>query len=380
MTYHEYRTQALHAYNTYKKADNPDEAARTTFVSCSSMQEQICAQLPYREFAPGAYAMDLQEFIQRYPIQADTYIFSDAPALWRLRQIYPYVTAYATQTLVLFITHNTTISEPIHLQTFLTESRIQDSCTACIVILETGTQATIIDTPLSKATGTNSTAIIFYTAPDAKLSLLSHLPCQDFPKNNTAQQAYAYLFRCRQNSRITATYLLHAKIKTDMWLDVQLEEPDACVTIQGLYAFSESTTARIITQQQHTAPNTTSLITMNGCLLGNAHATYHGRIHIATQAQGSVAQQRNRTLLMSDTAHAISIPSLEAIAHQVHCTHASATGTINNQELVYCMMRGLTEIQARTILLRGFVETALGTEHVPLLTPTIDRICEEITS
>src|SRR4029077_6031871 len=117
--------------------------------------------------------------------------------------------------------------------------------------------------------------------------------------------------------------------------------------------------ARIMSEQHHTAPNTTSTVTINGCLTERAHALYHGRIHITPAAQGSTAQQRNHTLIASDTAHAVSTPSLEALAHQVHCVHASAVGTLDAQALAYLVMRGLTEAQARILLLRGFIHASV---------------------
>jgi ABC-type transport system involved in Fe-S cluster assembly, permease component len=61
---------------------------------------------------------------------------------------------------------------------------------------------------------------------------------------------------------------------------------------------------------------------------------------------GRNAQKTNATgepnLLLSDSAHADSIPGLEIMANDVRCTHGATLGRINREELFYLMARGLS--------------------------------------
>ena len=50
-------------------------------------------------------------------------------------------------------------------------------------------------------------------------------------------------------------------------------------------------------------------------------------IRVEEGAQKTNAYQENRNLLLSDTAHADSIPGLEIMANDVRCTHGATLGT-----------------------------------------------------
>jgi Fe-S cluster assembly protein SufD len=51
--------------------------------------------------------------------------------------------------------------------------------------------------------------------------------------------------------------------------------------------------------------------------------------------------QANRNLMLDKTARADSIPGLEIEADDVRCTHASAIGKLDEEELFYLMSRGI---------------------------------------
>jgi Fe-S cluster assembly protein SufD len=300
--------------------------------------------------------MDIQDFIQRYPQQAHAYTVSTATSVWQQHQKYASSAAYASRTLVISISAGVHVSEPIQLQSLLGHSSLSDTYDACIIILEPYAQATFVDT-YSRLGGTHAWCIIAHVGDHANLCMLY----DQYAGDHTTIEA-AYLFRCGQASNTTVTYLMHSHAHADIRFDVQLVGADAQAHIQGLYALSGTAHTRIMTEQTHQVRDTTSSIRINGLLTGSADATYHGRIHIVRDAHGSVAHQRNHTLLVSETAQTVSTPSLEALAHQVQCVHASAVGTLDTQALAYLMMRGMAVTEARRLLLHGFIHSSVGTQ------------------
>ena len=63
-----------------------------------------------------------------------------------------------------------------------------------------------------------------------------------------------------------------------------------------------------------------------------------------------------RNLLLSPEAHADAIPGLEILADDVRCTHAAAIAQVDKNQLFYLTSRGLTEADAKSLVIEGFLE------------------------
>jgi Fe-S cluster assembly protein SufD len=110
------------------------------------------------------------------------------------------------------------------------------------------------------------------------------------------------------------------------------------------------------TLQSHLAPSTTSDFAFKGALRDSATAVWRGMISVAKDAQKTNAYQENRNLLLSDQAHADSIPGLEIQANDVRCTHGATVSQVDRDELFYCMARGLSRGEAERLIVRGFYQ------------------------
>jgi Fe-S cluster assembly protein SufD len=108
------------------------------------------------------------------------------------------------------------------------------------------------------------------------------------------------------------------------------------------------------TFQQHIAPSTTSDFAFKGALRDHATAVWRGMIRVEPDAQKTNAYQENRNLLLSEHAHADSIPGLEIMANDVRCTHGATIGQVDREQLFYLMARGLSRAEAERLIVRGF--------------------------
>src|SRR5205809_3897657 len=77
-------------------------------------------------------------------------------------------------------------------------------------------------------------------------------------------------------------------------------------------------------------------------------------IKVENNAHRTNAYQENRNLLLSETAHADSIPGLEIEANDVRCTHGATVGQVDRDQLFYLMARGLPRGEAERLIVRGF--------------------------
>jgi Fe-S cluster assembly protein SufD len=138
-----------------------------------------------------------------------------------------------------------------------------------------------------------------------------------------------------------------------------LNGPGATSRVTGAYFADGDQHLDYDTFQEHIAPSTESDFAFKGALRGSAHAVWRGMIRVEPDAQKTNAYQENRNLLLSETAHADSIPGLEIMANDVRCTHGATLGRVNREELFYLMTRGLSRAEAERLIVRGFFQDVL---------------------
>jgi Fe-S cluster assembly protein SufD len=144
-----------------------------------------------------------------------------------------------------------------------------------------------------------------------------------------------------------------------VWIENDLAGEGATSRVTGAYFADGEQHLDYDTFQEHIAPNTESDFAFKGALRENATAVWRGMIRVEEGAQKTNAYQENRNLLLSDKAHADSIPGLEIMANDVRCTHGATLGKVNRDELFYLMARGLSRAEAERLIVRGFFQDVL---------------------
>jgi Fe-S cluster assembly protein SufD len=144
-----------------------------------------------------------------------------------------------------------------------------------------------------------------------------------------------------------------------VWIENDLVGPGATSRVTGAYFADGDQHLDYDTFQEHAAPNTESDFAFKGALRERATAVWRGMIRVEENAQKTNAYQENRNLLLSNEAHADSIPGLEIMANDVRCTHGATLGRIDREELFYLMARGLSRAEAERLIVRGFFQDVL---------------------
>ncbi|WP_411069894.1 Fe-S cluster assembly protein SufD [Streptomyces sp. cmx-4-25] len=106
----------------------------------------------------------------------------------------------------------------------------------------------------------------------------------------------------------------------------------------------------------HNTPHCKSNVAYKGALQGEgAHAVWIGDVLIQAAAEGTDTYELNRNLVLTDGARVDSVPNLEIETGEIAgAGHASATGRFDDEQLFYLMARGIPEIEARRLVVRGF--------------------------
>ena len=128
---------------------------------------------------------------------------------------------------------------------------------------------------------------------------------------------------------------------------------------------------------EHASPHCGSRQFYNGILDGHAHGVFHGRIVVHKAAQKTDAKQTNRNLLLSDDAQVDTKPQLEIYADDVKCTHGATIGQIEENALFYLRSRGISEDDARKLLLMAFAEECVGRMHDGAARNHVEKLIRE---
>jgi len=163
---------------------------------------------------------------------------------------------------------------------------------------------------------------------------------------------------CKENSSYTLSFLILDSAKLN--LELILEGENSEINVKGAYLLKDSEVT-INTIQRHKIQNSVSNLDIRGLLLGSSKAEYRGKILIEHGASFSNASQLNKNILLSENAHAVSIPSLEVFTNDVKCSHGSASGPLDREQMLYLMSRGFDENLAKRELIKAtFAELDLG--------------------
>jgi Fe-S cluster assembly protein SufD len=108
---------------------------------------------------------------------------------------------------------------------------------------------------------------------------------------------------------------------------------------------------------EHIAEHTKSRVNYKGALNGDgARTVWVGDVLIGAHAAGTDTYEQNRNLVLSEGTRADSIPNLEIETGDIlGAGHASATGRFDDEQLFYLQARGITEPEARRLVVLGFL-------------------------
>jgi Fe-S cluster assembly protein SufD len=117
----------------------------------------------------------------------------------------------------------------------------------------------------------------------------------------------------------------------------------------------------------HNQPHTKSNVVYKGGLQGaGAHSVWVGNVLIRKVAEGIETYETNRNLVLTDGCRADSVPNLEIETGEIKgAGHASATGRFDDEQLFYLQSRGVTEDEARRLVVHGFFADIIRRIGVP---------------
>jgi Fe-S cluster assembly protein SufB len=106
----------------------------------------------------------------------------------------------------------------------------------------------------------------------------------------------------------------------------------------------------------HAAPYTSSIITSKSISKDGGRSTYRGLVKVANGAKGVKSKVVCDALILDRASRSDTYPVMEVDEADVSIAHEASVSRIQDEQLFYLMSRGLSETEASTMIVNGFIE------------------------
>lgn len=137
-------------------------------------------------------------------------------------------------------------------------------------------------------------------------------------------------------------------------INVRLIDADVESHLYGITLLSDSQLVDNHTVVDHLKPNCESYEWYKNILQDESTAVFNGKIFVREDAQKTNAFQQNNNLLLDEDTTINTKPQLEIFADDVKCSHGCTIGQFDDEAKFYLQARGISEDQAKTLLVHAF--------------------------
>ena len=118
------------------------------------------------------------------------------------------------------------------------------------------------------------------------------------------------------------------------------------------------------TKMIHIGKNTTSKIISKGISAGCSNQTYRGLVRVAPNARGARNYSQCDSLLIGENCGSHTVPYIENRSKTAVVEHEATTSKISDEQLFYCLQRGIGEEEAVSLIVNGFCKEVM--QHLPM--------------
>ncbi|WP_292460672.1 SufD family Fe-S cluster assembly protein [Methanothermococcus sp.] len=310
--------------------------------------------------------MPISEALKKYNL--DDY-------LWNLVEIKDKYTARAALELTegFFIRVPKGVKETIPLQTCLLigeESSSQNVHN--IIIVEEGAELNVITgcaTSPHVKSGLHIGVSEFYVKKDAKLT---YTMIHDWGENTHVRPRTGVYIE--ENGVFISNYVVMTEVKSiQSYPTAYCVGDNSKVTFQTVAYGKGNSKMDLGSRVVLSGKNSSADMISRTIVVDNAEIIARG--HLVGESENVKGHLECRGLILSDNAHLHAVPELEAKRTNLDLTHEAAVGKIAENQLMYLMSRGLTEDEAVSLIIKGFLNVDVS-GLPPKLAKSVEQIME----
>lgn len=165
---------------------------------------------------------------------------------------------------------------------------------------------------------------------------------------------------CHTNSKISWTQVETGSAVTWKYPSCILKGDHSVGEFYSVAVTNNMQQADTGTKMMHLGKNTKSTIISKGISAGKSQNSYRGLVKIAKGATNARNFSQCDSLLMTDTSGAHTFPYIECENSSAKIEHEATTSKIGEDQMFYCMQRGITEEKAISLIVNGYAKEVLN--------------------
>ncbi|MBN2237270.1 MAG: Fe-S cluster assembly protein SufD [Bacteroidales bacterium] len=283
-------------------------------------------------------------------------------------------TALFLDGLFVYVPKNVAFSKPLQLINAVGTTEDVFVQNRNLIILEPGSELTLIqcdDSYNYKRSLTNSVTEIVLGANAS----LDHYRLQNINNNSTLISSLAIEQECDSRLSSNSIILNGGLIRNETY--TKLNGTGAHADVLGVYLADKNQHIDNQVFIDHAMPNCTSNEQFKGILDDYARAVFNGHILVRKDAQKTEAFQNNANIILTDKAMINSKPFLEIYADDVKCSHGATVGQLDDSALFYIRQRGISEDNARMLLMYAFAAEVTSEIRIDSLRDRIEDMVKK---
>ena len=283
-------------------------------------------------------------------------------------------TAFAQDGLILYVPKRTVVEKPIQLVNILRADVNFMVNRRVLIILEEGAQAKLLmcDHAMDSVNFLATQVIEAFVGENATLDLY------ELEETHTSTVRFSNLYvRQEAGSNVLLNGITLNNGTTRNTTEVTLEGKGAEITLCGMAIADKNQHVDNNTSITHVAPDCTSNELFKYVLDDQAVGAFSGLVLVRPGAQRTNSQQTNRNLCVTREARMYTQPQLEIYADDVKCSHGATVGQLDENALFYMRSRGISEKEARLLLMFAFVNEVIDTIRLEALKDRLHLLVEK---
>ncbi|WP_300697294.1 Fe-S cluster assembly protein SufD [uncultured Bacteroides sp.] len=351
------------------KCDVPNMSTSLYFVVNDGFYSKV---LPASHLPEGVLFGSLKEMAEKYPELVGKYYGKLADT--SKDGVTAFNTAFAQDGVLLYVPKNVTVERPIQLVNilrgdvdFLVNRRV-------LIVLEEGAQARMLmcDHAMDNVNFLATQVIEVFVGANAFFDLY------ELEETHTSTVRISNLYvKQEANSNVLLNGMTLYNGTTRNTTEVLLAGEGAEIRLCGMAIEDKNQHVDNHTTIDHAVPNCTSNELFKYVLDDQSVGAFSGLVLVRPGAQHTSSQQTNRNLCATRDARMYTQPQLEIYADDVKCSHGATVGQLDENALFYMRQRGISEREARLLLMFAFVNEVVDTIRLDALRDRLHLLVEK---
>ena len=261
-------------------------------------------------------------------------------------------TMLAQDGLFLYVPKGSVVDKPIQLVNILRADVNFMVNRRVLIVLEDGAQVRLLmcDHAMDKVDFLATQVVEAFVGTGATLDLY------ELEENTTATHRFSHLYVHQEadSNVLLGGITLHNGL-TRNTTHVTLAGRGAHIDLSGMVIADKHQHVDNHTFIDHRVSDCTSSELFKYVLDDSATGAFAGKVLVREGAQRTASEQTNRNLCVTREARMYTQPQLEIYADDVKCSHGATVGQLDENALFYMRQRGISEREARLLLMFAFV-------------------------